>query len=353
MSIFVNWHNKQHHERKGYIRVKIAKNIEAIVFAIKVFLKIDKKYGIFLIKFFFKQKVKLTTQKDWMKKHLYVKRILHNNFDPYLSTLQNMPIYSIQSDGYSYEESQYDNSIWIYWDNPNDIPDIVKSCISSIKKNSNSMTVIMVNEQNFSHYVQIDYKIQKKYRAGIITKTHFSDIVRISLLEKYGGLYMDATILQTKTIPSYVTKTDFFTFKLKIEKPWEVVSNGEWCVFFISCKKHNLLMKATLSMMNSYWEKYDLMIDYLWIDYMWKVASEVIPSVKKMLLDVPSTNSYVLSLKDFEKICSIEEFQEMISHDDTAYYKMSCKGVRNIPYKDMDGNTTLLGRIIEYNKQND
>lgn len=351
LSIFVKKHNSQNgHNRPKYIITKIEKNLSILVFAIKVFVKIDKEYGIFLLKFFFKQKMKIVSPQDWMNKHSHVKRILHEIFDSYLSSMKDLPIYPIQSENKSHKESLYDDSIWIYWDNPNNIPDLVKCCISSVRKYSDKKKIIIVNEQNYSNYIRVNSNILGKYRAGIISRTHFSDIVRVSLLEKYGGVYMDATILQTQRTPNYVTSTDFFTFKLKIEKPWEVVSNGEWSVFFISCKKQNLLMKATLSMMNSYWEKYDLLIDYLWMDYFWKIASEKIPSIKKMLSDVPYTNPYILSLKDFDIKCSNREYIYKISHNDTAYYKMSFKGIRNIPYKDIDGNTTLLGRIIENNR---
>ena len=160
---------------------------------------------------------------------------------------------------------------------------------------------------------------------------------------------MDATILQTRKMPDYVTKSDFFTFKLKIEKAYEVVSNGNWCVFFISCKKNNLLMKVTLDMMNAYWEQYDFLVDYLWIDYLWITASERIPAIKKMLLDVPCSNPNLFSLRDLMAKCTYEEYKQRTGHEDTAFYKMSYKGTKGIPLRDGSGHTTLLGRIIENN----
>lgn len=335
------------HRPNGGFRKKVRRLLTDLVFAWRIFRKVDKRYGCFLVCLFIKRKLRLATPHDWEKKHTRVKEILHKEFDTYLMSLVDQSIY-IQA-GKETTFSPFDGCIWIYWDNPIQMPDVVKSCISSVRHYANGKKVVLVNEENVENYVHLKAHIWEKYKSKLITKTHFSDIVRVSLLAQYGGIYMDATILQTADMPDYVTKRDFFTFKLDIDKPWEVVSHGNWCVFFIACKKGNLLMEATLDMMNAYWERYDLLIDYLWIDYLWIIASEKIPSIRRMLLEVPHTNPHLFSLGDLSMTCSDKDYLKAIAHEDTFFYKMSYKGTIGIPLKDENGNLTLLGRIIENN----
>lgn len=319
-----------------------------LVFAYRVYKNIDKDYGLFLYYWFIKQKLKLLKRKDWEDKHNHIKKILHREFDSYLSTLASRPIYEIKDKKTDF--SPYDGSIWIYWDNPSEMPKIVKSCLNSVYKNSESKKIIVINEDTLHNYIHIEKHIIEKYKNGLITKTHYSDIIRTSVLTKYGGIWMDATILQTRKMPDYVEKGDFFTFKLNINKPWEVISNGNWCVFFIACKKKNLLMESTLKMMNNYWEKYDLLIDYLLIDYLWKIASEKIPAIKDMLSKVPQTNPNLFSLSPLNKICIDEEYQKKIQHSDTCFYKMSYKSTIGVPLRNKNGELTLLGQIIKNNQ---
>lgn len=325
---------------------KIHRVFTDLIFAWRILMKVDKWYGCFLFRWLLKRYLGFAKPHDWEEKHECVKKILHNEFDDFLTAFVHDPVYEEKPSIHL----MYEDCIWIYWDNVATMPAIVKSCISSVRRNSQGRKLVIVSENNIQDYITIEAHVMRKYKAGLISKTHFSDIVRISLLVKYGGLWMDATILQTATMPDYVTRGDFFTFKLDINKSWEVVSHGEWCVFFIACKKGNLLMKVTLDMMNAYWERYDLLIDYLLIDYLWMIASEKIPSIRKMLSEVPYTNSHLFSLRNLSMPCSNKDYLKVITHEDTCFYKMSYKGTVGVPLKDENGNLTLLGRIIENNR---
>jgi len=330
------------------IWTKIHKSVIQLRFAYRVYKNIDKTYGLFLIYWFFKQKLRLLKRQDWEKRHILIKKILHKEFDNYLTTLTSRPIFNTEKQ--NTESSPYDGSIWIYWNNPSTMPAIVKSCISSIYKNSNGKKIIVLNENTLQDYIHIEKHIIEKYRAGFISKTHFSDIVRISLLARYGGIWMDATILQTHKMPDYVERNDFFTFKLKIDKPWETISHGNWCVFFIACKKGNLLIETTKEMMNEYWKKYDILIDYLWMDYLWMITSEKIPAIKNMLSQIPQTNPNLFSLKNLDKICTDKEYQEKTQQTNTCFYKLSYKSTIGIPLRNKNEKLTLLGQIIEHNQ---
>ena len=53
--------------------------------------------------------------------------------------------------------------------------------------------IVLITQDNLFNYVQFPDYILKKWEAGVITNTHFSDLLRLELLIKYGGTWSDET----------------------------------------------------------------------------------------------------------------------------------------------------------------
>jgi hypothetical protein len=86
--------------------------------------------------------------------------------------------------------------IWTYW-NSNDIPDVVKRCIDSWAYHNPTYEIRVITPANLYDYIDIDIK-DLNFNDG---PTRESDIVRILLLEQYGGVWSDASILATAPYP--------------------------------------------------------------------------------------------------------------------------------------------------------
>ncbi len=69
------------------------------------------------------------------------------------------------------------------------MPEIVKACIQAAKTNNPTKKIIFVTKDNFRKLVNIPNYILEKLNNGTITITHFSDILRASLLVERGGVY--------------------------------------------------------------------------------------------------------------------------------------------------------------------
>ena len=76
-------------------------------------------------------------------------------------------------------------------------PDNVKACIGSIKENCKDYDVVILDKDNISNYYIPSLSIQQKLNDGRMSLTHFSDILRMNLLNFYGGRWIDATIFLT------------------------------------------------------------------------------------------------------------------------------------------------------------
>lgn len=78
--------------------------------------------------------------------------------------------------------------IWIYWDsNP---PTTVQYCISLVKKVNPEWDVRFLNSITIHDYIDIDYdELQAR------THQQKSDVIRLELLYKYGGIWLDASVI--------------------------------------------------------------------------------------------------------------------------------------------------------------
>ena len=261
-------------------------------------------------------------------------------FTDVIRPYEKMPVYQTLP-----TDDGKDAVIWIYWNDFSNMPTMVEKCIERIRKNSNGHKVVIVTEDTVSDYLQLDEVVLRKYKEGKISRTHFCDIVRIALLHQYGGVWMDCTLLLTQPLPEIVTSSDFYTNHMN---KWDDfnVSGGRWSTFFFACRRDNLLMKATLDVFVEYWKRYDDSVDYVWMDYIFNLLYNNIPSIKEMIDAVPENNPDIWIMQT--KIAapfSREEFDALIEDKNRFLYKFSYKKSIDAPYRDKQGNVTLKGRI--------
>lgn len=239
----------------------------------------------------------------------------------------------------------HDSVIWVYWNDLSTMPLMVERCIDRIRQNSNGHRVVIVTEDTVADYLQLDEVVLRKYKVGLISRTHFCDIVRIALLYHYGGVWMDCTLLLTQPLPEVVTSSPFYTNRLD---KWDShnVGGGRWSTFFLACHKGNMMMKATLDVFVEYWHRYDDAVDYVWMDYIFNLLYNNIPSVKAMIDAVPVNNPDIWTMQS--KIAtpfSKEEFDALIADTSRFLYKFSYKDSQGAPCRDTEGRVTLKGRI--------
>jgi len=150
--------------------------------------------------------------------------------------------------------------IWICWfQGLEKAPDIVKACFNSVKKHSNGLDIILITEDNIKTYVNFPDHIYDKLNKGIISKTHFSDLLRLNLLINYGGIWLDATVFLSNDIPDFINNSDLFFFKNSNVEASSFLPGSSW---FISSKKNNPLLVKTYNILLNYWEKENKLIHY-------------------------------------------------------------------------------------------
>ena len=140
------------------------------------------------------------------------------------------------------EKNIEENSpIWMMWyQGIETAPQIVLSCMQSIIKNRAKHPVIIISKYNLEKYIKLPSYIMDKFTNNIFSITHFSDIIRMALLSKYGGYWIDSTYLVTS--PLTKVNTSFFT--LKLNYCWtnnHPFINCLWSVNFMATSKNSFI----------------------------------------------------------------------------------------------------------------
>jgi hypothetical protein len=163
--------------------------------------------------------------------------------------------------------------IWTCWLQGYDsAPDIVKACISSMKHYMSDAEINIITEDNLSKYVTFPDFILDKYHRGIISKTHFSDLLRLELLINYGGVWIDATVLLTQKVPDYIFNSQLFVFNIGKGNNLEPRLASSW---FIAAKSQNKILSLTKTLLYKYWEENDYLLNYFTLHYFFRISTEI------------------------------------------------------------------------------
>lgn len=165
--------------------------------------------------------------------------------------------------------------VWVCWlQGIENAPEIVKNCYDSVKYWLKDKEIVVVTGENYIQYVSLPDYIIDKWKKGIITNTHFSDLLRLELIIRYGGLWLDATTYLTGMIPDYVEQNDFFVYR----NGWmdmELINMGSW--FIYSRYTNNILLIETRKLIYKYWAKYNYLKNYFLLHMFFRMATDEYP----------------------------------------------------------------------------
>ena len=91
-------------------------------------------------------------------------------------------------------------TIWWCWLQGLDAaPPIVKACYNSLKQLT-GYSLVVIDNSNWREYVELPGYIVEKWEKGRIPAAMFSDLLRVELLIRYGGTWIDSTVLCTGVV---------------------------------------------------------------------------------------------------------------------------------------------------------
>lgn len=227
---------------------------------------------------------------------------------------------SIDPEGLKYSGATMTNPIWVYWKQGiENAPDIVKKCILSITK-STKQPVIILNDNNISEYVIFPEYIIKKLETGNISAAAFSDLLRFSLLEHYGGTWIDATVFISSKLPDYVIESEFFAYR----DSFGLIENAtEMSVWILHSIPHNAIIRESRNILFEYWKRENHIVEYL-LPYMvlTMILKNKYPNEYKNMPYATSEYSYLL-FRSFDEPFNEKKYKHICSL--TSIHKLSYK----------------------------
>ncbi len=234
------------------------------------------------------------------------------------------------------------NKVWICWfQGLENAPQVVRTCIDSVKRNLYNKEVIVITSENMMDYVRFPQIIIDKWKKGVITNTHMTDLLRLELLIKYGGTWIDATVLCTSKeddIPDYFFNSDLFFFQCL--KPGRDGHSKYMSSWLISAKTNNRILMMTRYLCYEYWKTHNYMIDYFLLHDFMSIALEYYSEDWGKIVPRDNATPHELLLRLFDNYdASIMNAIE----EQTPFHKLSYKFAKS----ELDKEHTFYKYIIK------
>ena len=198
---------------------------------------------------------------------------------------------------------------WCWLQGIENAPEVVIACLKSLKRNLPEYEIKVIDAENWKEYVELPDYIEKKWEKKQIPPALFSDLLRLELLIKYGGTWIDSTVLCTgfkefeslssscgssssPSVQEFKRYLDADLFLFQYTKQGSIhVSISNW---FISAHSNNEVLMVLRDMLYSYWKDYDCVLDYYIFHLFFAIISKEYPEQIAAMPYGQSQNSLVL-----------------------------------------------------------
>lgn len=187
--------------------------------------------------------------------------------------------------------------IWQCWfQGKEKAPALVKTCLQSVEKfKRDKQKVVIITAKNYTDYVSLPSFIIEKWEKGIISHAQLSDILRINLLAKYGGYWIDATCLLTAPIPKWIETCPIFMYRAYGKFDFTFIQS---C--FIHANTNNPIILAWCFSMEQLWKKEKKLLHYFQLHLMFKALVYTNSLAKEEFLKMPAfSEKETQTLMDF------------------------------------------------------
>ena len=158
---------------------------------------------------------------------------------------------------------------WCWLQGVENAPEIVQTCLESVRRHLSDYDLRIITLENYAQYVEIPDYIVEKYLRGSMSANHFANVLRLELLVRYGGLWLDATVLCTgREMMDVLNESDLFVYYIFDDLNLAFASN-----WFISAKPDNDILRLTLELHHAYWREHRLAPHYFFFHTFFKMAA--------------------------------------------------------------------------------
>lgn len=272
-----------------------------------------------------------------LKKHAVMRRYFDKTYGDFLASYPFPDVIPDRDNGLG-------EGIWMcWWQGLDQAPEIVRKCVESVRKNAAGRRVTVITEENYREYVQLPLWLEEKYRAGILSRTHFSDILRMSLLASYGGVWLDATVFCAGNSLEDCFRGPVWSIK-RPDYGHISAGCGGFTTGAMGCRyEYRWIFAVFRDFLLQYWKENDFLVDYLMLDYLIDLALRNNDQIRHAFCRIEPNNAQSDNLiKRMNEPYEEALWQEM--KKDTFLFKLSWK--QNFA-ETQNGKDTFYAKLLK------
>ena len=168
--------------------------------------------------------------------------------------------------------------VWTCWLQGFDkAPAMVKACQDSMRRYITDREIIQLTYENYKDYMTLPEHIVRNFERGQIPPALFADLLRLEVLIKYGGTWMDATILCTDSglmendlWLKEIMDSNLFMFQALRKGDPRFYGISNW---FITAKRGSRPLMVLRDVLTEYWRDYCVTLNYyMFHDFFYSIA---------------------------------------------------------------------------------
>jgi hypothetical protein len=237
-----------------------------------------------------------------------------------------------------------EGKIWMcWWQGLDDAPEIVRSCVDSVRRNAENREVIIITDENLADYADIPGWFIDLYHEGIVSRTHLSDLLRLTLLAEHGGMWLDATFYCAGPLSGKVYDKPIWTIK-RPDYLHASVACGQFANYSLACDAaHRSIFATVRDFYLEYWRRECFLIDYLLTDYLIVLANKHCSEIAEDFSSIEPNNPQCDELVKVLGEPYDEEYWKSLKSE-TNLFKLTWK--QEFP-REKNGQRTFYGMLLD------
>lgn len=218
----------------------------------------------------------------------------------------------------------FPRQVHLYWDSGIETaPELVKACVQSWQDHNPGWTFNIWDGDSANRIVD-----RAQFPANLKT-TPYSDILRTFLLDKIGGVWVDATVFCTRPLddwlPYLMTHCDFFAFR----RPGPDREIASW---FLASRPGRPIIRQLRAAVMDYWRRQETATRvYHWYHYIFEYLVRTSPGFRREWRKTPSLSGLgMLGLQNHLADDGRPSPSELMLFQSLPMHKLSHKRPQNL-----------------------
>ena len=216
--------------------------------------------------------------------------------------------------------------IWIFWyDGWDKAPIIVRKCLETWQLHNPDWEINKLSKDNLSDYIDLNSIIPQMDTKNIQIEA-LSDVIRISLLYRYGGVWVDSTLYCNQPLDTWVYTSvnpiGFFAFS----RPGPDRMISSW---FLASFRNNYIIEQWYHQTINYWSRRREREHYFWFHYLFGelyISDHKFKNIwdEATVLSADGPHYFAPYAENFSKKIT-QETKSLIDHAITPVFKLTHK----------------------------